>query len=208
MQSTSSLVYPGFEEINRTWDKKHGKFVARVNPGEYYLTGIDELVFTRLGSCIAACIYDSEIKIGGLNHFLLPKGGNLDRADDADNYSCRYGNWAMEQLINGILSKGGKRCNLKAKVFGGASIGNQITTNVGQMNIDFVYRYLATENIPILSQDVGGTWPRKVLFNPTTGKVLLKRLASEPIEVITKQEGRYFTSICKKSQKGDIELFD
>ncbi|MGL4474600.1 MAG: chemoreceptor glutamine deamidase CheD [Shewanella sp.] len=208
MQSNSPTVYAGFDDISRNWDQKFDKFVARVNPGEYYLTGNDELIYTRLGSCISACIYDDKLGIGGLNHFLLPEAGKYERQIAADSYCCRYGNWAMEQLINGILSRGGSRFNLKAKIFGGASIGNQITTNIGQLNISFVYSYLDTENIPILAQDVGGIWPRKVLFNPTSGKAMVKRLASEAIEMLDTQEERYLDSISKKPKNGDIELFD
>ena len=43
-------------------------------PGEYYVDTEDLLVMTTLGSCIAACLWDRQARIGGMNHFMLPEG--------------------------------------------------------------------------------------------------------------------------------------
>ena len=47
---------------------------VKILPGEYFVYAEDILIMTTLGSCIAACLWDREAKIGGMNHFMLPEG--------------------------------------------------------------------------------------------------------------------------------------
>ncbi|WP_372873049.1 chemoreceptor glutamine deamidase CheD [Shewanella sp.] len=205
------LVYPGFEKIPRYWDNEQQSLVARVDPGEFYLTCQDEFVYTRLGSCVAACIWDPLMGIGGLNHFLLPEKTLHEDWHQLTSYSCRYGNWAMEQLINGILSRGGLKTRLQAKIFGGGSIGRVSVLNIGQSNIDFVREYLATEGIPVVAEDLGGPWPRKVMFHPQSGRVKLKRLEMTGVAQIEREEEAYLKDVTAHANEpapGDVELFD
>ncbi len=203
----TNMVYPGFETIPRYWNREHECMTARVDPGEYYISCQDEYIFTRLGSCITACIWDPVMHIGGLNHFLLPERKAHDNWHQLTSYSCRYGNWAMEQLINSILSAGGQRRNLQAKIFGGAKLGGMSIINVGESNIEFVRQYLATEGIEIIAEDVGGIWPRKVMFHPKTGKAKVKRLSSEPVELTILEEKEYLDGVKVTGSDNDIELF-
>ena len=48
---------------------------VKVLPGEFFVFDEDILIMTTLGSCIAACLWDRDKKIGGMNHFMLPDGG-------------------------------------------------------------------------------------------------------------------------------------
>ena len=208
----TALVTPtstkGFEEIQRKWDNKHNKIVARVDPGAFYITAHDEYVFTRLGSCVAACIWDPLLGVGGLNHFLLPERELNEDWHELMSFSCRYGNFAMEQLINGILSLGGQKQRLRAKIFGGAQMGKETVLNVGRSNIEFVKNYLHMEGIEVESEDLGGGWPRKVLFHPNSGKVLLKRLPVSGIVEMEKEERVYLKGIVKEQTESKVELFD
>src|SRR5450756_2861267 len=77
-------------------------------PGEYYVDNEELLVMTTLGSCIAACLYDRQARIGGMNHFMLPEGSGD---------SGRYGSYAMELLINEMMKRGATRMTMEAKVF-------------------------------------------------------------------------------------------
>lgn len=208
MSIANESVYAGFESTPRTWDKELQKFVARVDPGEFYITQLDEFVFTRLGSCVAACIWDPIMGIGGLNHFLLPERACKEDWHQLTSYSCRYGNWAMEQLINEILKVGGQRHRLQAKIFGGAQLSSMSLLNVGQSNIDFVRYYLDLEKIPVIAEDLGGPWPRRVLFHPNSGRVLLKRLSPERIAQMMSEEGRYLKGLKEATPDNNIELFD
>ena len=142
---------------------------VKILPGEYFVSDEGIVIMTVLGSCIAACIWDSQRRIGGMNHFMLPEG-----AGD----SGRYGSYAMELLINELMKKGASRLTLEAKIFGGgAVIGGMSSINVGERNTQFVIDYLQTERIPIVSRDVLEIYPRKVCFLPGSGKAMVKRLA-------------------------------
>jgi chemotaxis protein CheD len=202
-----SLPLPGFENIKRGWNSTYETVAARLLPGEYFVTLHDEAVYTTLGSCISACIRDRVNGIGGMNHFMLPASSSSDSWKAADNSaSTRYGNVAMEHLINNILKNGGKRQNLEAKIFGGGRIIANMT-DVGLRNIAFARDYLQTEGLKITSEDVGDTFPRMVVYFPATGKVKVKRLRSLHNNTIVELETRYLSTIEQKPVSGDIELF-
>lgn len=201
------LVLPGFENIKRAWNSTYETVASRLLPGEYFVTMHDEAVYTTLGSCISACIRDRVSGIGGMNHFMLPSSANTDNLKAADNSaSARYGNFAMEHLINSILKNGGKRQNLEAKIFGGGRIIANMT-DVGMRNIAFARDYLETEGLKITSEDVGDAFPRMVVYFPASGKVRVKRLRSLHNNIIVEQETLYLQTIEKKPVSGDIELF-
>ena len=143
---------------------------VKVLPGEYFVSDENLVIMTVLGSCIAACLWDSRSRVGGMNHFMLPDG---DMADA----SGRYGSYAMEVLINEMLKLGARRETMQAKIFGGAQVMHNFTTmNVGERNTNFVLNYLHTERIPIVSEDVLDIYPRKVVFFPVTGKAMVKEI--------------------------------
>ena len=169
--------------------------------GEYQVSDDPRLVLTTLlGSCVAACIRDPDIGVGGMNHFLLPDGGGG---------SGRYGSYAMELLINEMLKSGARRESLQAKIFGGAQVmANFTTMNVGERNASFVLDYLKTERIPIVVKDVLGAHPRKVCFLPASGKAMVKRLASARSDELAAQERRAAeTATAEVAGCGSIDLF-
>ncbi len=192
--------YPG---IKKHWDSVHGVYAARVLPGQYYVTDAnDEMISTVLGSCIAACIRDKVIKVGGLNHFMLPEGeGGMD------GVAARYGTYAMEHLINDILKQGGRRENLEIKIFGGGKIMKGIS-DIGQKNIRFIRQFLTTEGLLVEAEDLGEEFSRKVNYFPTTGRVLVKRLRSLHMESVASEEAAYSRNLKEESGGNDIELFD
>lgn len=126
--------------------------------------GSDTLLTTLLGSCISVCMYDPIACIGGMNHFLLPAGDGCDNST-----ALRFGVNAMEKLINGILTSGGKRDRLLCKAFGGAAIVPSLG-KIGQENAVFVLGYLANERISCIAQSLGGTQARRIRFWPATGR--------------------------------------
>ena len=162
------------------YDACFGNDAVKILPGEYFVYHEDILIMTTLGSCIAACLWDREAKVGGMNHFMLPEG-NGD--------SGRYGSYAMELLINEMMKRGATRTTMEAKVFGGGQvIAGMTTMNVGQRNTAFVLDYLHTEHIPVVSKDVLEIYPRKVCFLPASGKAMVKRLAAANKESLAAQD--------------------
>jgi chemotaxis protein CheD len=201
------LALPGFEHIKRAWNDSYDAYAARLMPGEYYVTLHNEGVYTTLGSCISACIRDRVAGIGGMNHFMLPASADMNGWKSAGlSVINRYGNFAMEHLINDILKNGGKRQNLEVKVFGGGRIIANMT-DVGMRNINFVRDYIQTEGLKIVSEDVGDVYPRMVVYFPATGKVRVKRLRSVHNNIIIEEEFKYLNTIETKPVSGDIELF-
>jgi chemotaxis protein CheD len=174
---------------------------VKVLPGEYFVTRERLAIMTVLGSCIAACLWDSRAGVGGMNHFMLPEG------DSADT-SGRYGSYAMELLINEMMKLGARRETLQAKIFGGAQVMHNLTTlNVGVRNTRFVQEYLATERIPVVSDDVLDIYPRKVVFFPVTGKVMVKRLAhAHPDSLVQEVRGNAAT-VARATSGGSVDLF-
>jgi len=161
--------------------------VTTVHQGDCLVSGEPDLTFsTVLGSCISACVRDVVARVGGMNHFLLaePSGSARDRY----GVSARYGAFAMEQLINKVLSRGsGRKSNLEIKVFGGGLI-NAALTDVGAKNIEFVREFLANEGYENVKEDVGGTYARRVMFKPHSGRAFIKRLDNAAGASIVREE--------------------
>ncbi|MFC5429124.1 chemoreceptor glutamine deamidase CheD [Paraburkholderia denitrificans] len=160
---------------NLYYDNHFHRQGVKLLPNEFYTTAEDMVLMTVLGSCVAACIQDRTAGIGGMNHFMLPDDG-ADVAQAASD-AMRYGAYAMEVLINELIKAGGRRERFEAKVFGGAAVLAGMTTmNIGDRNAEFVRRYLATEHIRIVAEDLQGPHPRKIAFLPHTGQVMVKKL--------------------------------
>ncbi len=201
----------GFEHIRRFWSPRNGTWTAKILPGEYFVTRCDEVVTTVLGSCISVCMRDPRLRVGGMNHFMLPEdrsaGGN-SWLQGPGGLATRYGSYAMESLINELMKLGAVRDRLEVKLFGGARILSSMT-DVGAKNIRFVHEFLELERFTILAQDVGDTCPRHVDYFPATGRVMLKHLQALSATVIASEETRYSEQLVKKERaRDDVELFD
>lgn len=192
--------------VNRYHDARLGCEVVSIVVGGCVVTDDENLVIgTTLGSCIAACVYDPDARIGGMNHFLLP-----DAKHDKLSASSRYGSAAMEQLINRLLKETHRRDRLRAKVFGGANVntGNALKgSTIGQRNAEFVMEYLATEGIPTVSWDLGGTAARAVRFFPTSGRTQRRLIGGEQVGKILREEVTYMDTLKHSHIEGSIELF-
>ncbi|MBA4341946.1 MAG: chemotaxis protein CheD [Methylibium sp.] len=182
------------------YDAHFKNAAVKILPGEYFVDNEDILVMTTLGSCIAACLWDRQAQVGGMNHFMLPEG-----AGD----SGRYGSFAMELLINELMKRGASKSRMEAKIFGGgAVIAGMNTINVGERNTNFVLDYLKTERIPVVSKDVMDVYPRKVCFLPHSGKAMVKRLAPTNTDALVQQD----RAAAQKAQPvvssgGSVDLF-
>lgn len=201
----------GFEHVNRYWDSVHRVWAAKILPGEFYVSTHGEMIVTVLGSCIAACIRDKVRGIGGMNHFMLPQQGEHSSdiwGSNPSTHASRYGNWAMEYLINEILKRGGKRENLEVKLFGGGQMIAAMS-DIGQRNILFAYNYLRAEGLTIAASDLGDVFARKVLYFPDTGAAKVRRIRQLQNDTLIKREAAYQREVSKPSvaDAGSIDLF-
>jgi chemotaxis protein CheD len=201
-------MVPGFEQLQRFWEPDTQRWTVKILPGEYYVTRNDEAITTVLGSCISACIRDPVLRVGGMNHFMLPEdnSGRDSTLSAPVVLSTRYGSYAMESLINQLLKLGGLRERLEIKIFGGGRVLAAMT-DIGARNIDFVKSYLDTERLGIVAQDVGGDQPRKVVYFPVEGTARVRKLRPIENRGISDREKIYLDSLRAKDAGGDIELF-
>jgi chemotaxis protein CheD len=197
---------PGFESIRRYFNAT-GMATARILPGEYYVTREDEVIDTVLGSCVAACIRNPRLGIGGMNHFMLPRpsGGGNDAWERVAGRGTRYGSASMEQLINRVLSAGGERNELGVKIFGGGRVLSSLT-DIGARNITFVHEFLRKEGLKVVSADTGDTCSRHVHYFPRTGRVRVRHLSPRTLDVGS-HEQRYLDRLERTPVAGEIDLF-
>ncbi|MBB6480189.1 hypothetical protein [Spirochaeta isovalerica] len=197
----------------RKYDSKFKTQIMTIFAGEYYISTSREVISTVLGSCISVCLYDPVNRIGGMNHFMLPSGGqeSLINSSGIDKeklteHSMRYGITAMEVLIGEMQKRGAERIHLKAKIFGGGKVinKNMTGTTVGDKNIGFARAYLKMEKIPIESENVGATWGRKIFFLTENNSVFVKKVDLEPA---VEEERNYMRKLKSLKQKSDVTIF-
>jgi chemotaxis protein CheD len=192
----------------RFFDSSAGAWLVKVYPGEYQVTSKpDETLVTVLGSCVSACIRDPVTGFGGMNHFMLAE--DQDGKWGSEVMSARYGNYAMEKLINELIKSGCPRERMEIKVFGG---GNVIDSRqaVGTKNAEFVLRYLTDEGLKCTAKDLGGDFPRRIQYTPATGRVVRRLLGRTDANPIARDETQYLQNLKTEQTQpraGEITLF-
>ncbi len=192
----------------RFYDSANSAWAIKIFPGEYFITSnADEMLVTVLGSCVSACIRDPIVGIGGMNHFMLAEGERGGWGGNHESESTRYGNFAMEKLINELLKAGCSRESMEIKVFGGGNVTDS-SNKVGTQNAEFVLRYLKTEGLGCAAQDLGGEHPRRIHYFPATGRVIRRLLGGSETSNIAREESAYAKNLSSKKTAGEIELFE
>ena len=137
-----------------------------LQPGQLYASAQASAVTTVLGSCVAVCLWDPVAAVGGMNHYLLPFFAGAGKG------LPRFGNVAMAQLLDRLVSAGAVRGRLQAKVFGGACVLEAFQArqgHLGEKNATVAFKLLEELAIPVVSRDVGGRSGRKLIFHSDTG---------------------------------------
>ena len=193
--------------INSVVDQPSAKRIEHtalnINPGGWAVD-TERPIATLLGSCVAVCIYDTKLGLGGMNHFLLP---SRMKDNNADIDIVLAGDYAMEVLVNALLGKGAQKKRMVAKAFGGGAIVNAIRMPIGQRNADFAREWLGRESIPLLASDFGGAWARKVICVPATGDAFCRRIPINQAgtEAVVRSELDYEkTLIAPRAPKVDL----
>ena len=204
---TSRCRPPKVNDLSHLSGKDLERIARNINPGGWAIE-TDHPIATLLGSCVAVCLFDPKLKLGGMNHFLLPSRSN---ASHADTDVVLSGDFAMEILVNGLLGKGVSKSRLVAKAFGGGTIVSSIRMAIGVRNSEFAQEWLEREGIPLVASDFGGPWSRKVVFVPENGDAFCRRRPTTQADAtaVVKAELDYETSLAlpKKTAEKKIELF-
>src|ERR1700704_6324559 len=144
--------------------------------GEIYYCAEPKTLMTVLGSCVAVCLWDRIRRVGGMNHFELP-------SDPRGEKNARYGDYAIDELVDGLLHLGCRIADLQAKVFGGAAVlpfaGGE---SVGSSNVRLALERLRHHRIPVTAQRTGGTLGQQIRFHPRTADVLFRHLPRGTIQ--------------------------
>lgn len=151
---------------------------------------------TVLGSCVATCLYDPEIEVGGMNHFLLAEPPPGMTTGDFDEH---YGVYLMELLINEMLAHGASKPRLRAHLYGGANLNSGLA-RIGTRNAEFARQFLSNERITVVREDLGGNQARRVDFRPAHGQVRCRTVENTMVPE-TRPTPRPMVS------RGDVELF-
>jgi chemotaxis protein CheD len=196
-----------FRHIQRRYDSRVNAVVATLLPGDYFVATEGEFISTVLGSCVSACIRDRRLCFGGMNHFMLP----IDESDGTSTWgrsassTTRFGNVAMERLINCMLKLGARRGDLEVKLVGGGKVLDAMT-DIGARNIQFVREYVRAEGFMVMGEDLGDVYPRRVMYHPQTGSARVKRLTRTDRHLVA-DERRYIRDLDRTAVSGEIELF-
>jgi chemotaxis protein CheD len=159
---------------------------------------------TILGSCVAVCVRDPVLGVGGMNHFLLAESSSGEWG--GVNAATRYGNHAMETLINDIIAMGGVRDRFEVKIFGGGHVIDS-SLAIGQKNVEFAEQYLANEGMEIAAKHVGGFHPRRIHYFPHTGRVQMLQLRRGSDAAVFQKEIEFKRRIAVKPVEGGVDLF-
>jgi chemotaxis protein CheD len=188
------------------YDPVTASWTIKVPMGKFYLTTrSDEVIVTVLGSCVSACIRDIETGIGGMNHFMLASDAAGQWGNDQQ--STRYGNFAMEKLMNELIKAGCPRERMEVKVFGGGNV-TDTRNQIGTQNAEFVLRYLEEEGLACAARDLGGPYPRRIQYFPSTGRVVRKLLTGGDRDLIVREENEYAKRLTTtKATAGEVVLF-
>ena len=200
---------PGFAHVHRAFDRANERWSARILPGEYFVTRNDEIITTVLGSCISACVRDPVLRVGGMNHFMLPEditNGASSWLDPSVGLATRYGSFAMESLINDLLKLGARRERLEVKLTGGGRILASMT-DVGARNIEFARHWLSLEGLTVAGEDVGESHARRIQYFPASGRVVMFRLRTLDHSAVVSREKQYLSTLREKPAGNDVELF-
>jgi chemotaxis protein CheD len=142
-------------------------------PGQVFTASQPLMVSTILGSCISVCLWDADASIAGINHYLLPSDPVRGHTD------LRYGNIAIERLIDEMVAAGATTARIVAKVVGGASIiGSAVSSrqSIGDQNVAVARQILEKHGIPINAEQTGGQRGRKLIFHTGNGSAYSKEI--------------------------------
>ncbi len=151
------------------------------------VVGISDYKFARnpnifvtyaLGSCVGICLYDKQIKVGGLSHIMLPESSMFSKNEIN---RMKFADTAIVDLVQNLVKIGAEKRRLTAKIAGGAQMfevqqGSMIGT-IGERNVASVKKALHSLRIPILAEDTGLNYGRTVYFDLDTGIMKVQSLS-------------------------------
>ncbi len=127
-----------------------------------------------LGSCLGVVLYDRSTKKCGLAHVMLPDSTRISN----NSNRMKFMDTCLSDMWNMLLKNGIKRQSVKAKIAGGAKMfstsSSHYVLNIGEQNVKAAKDWLKKEGIPLVSEDVGNSYGRTIIFDPSDENLLVK----------------------------------
>lgn len=143
-----------------------------LHPGKVYVTNRPMAITTVLGSCVSVILWDEFQRVGGMNHFILPR-------DLHGENSCRYGEVAILRLLRMMREHGSKRGTIGAHIAGGAGPVKSLRKleSIGDQNVFIAKEILNHHRIPILKENTGGNSGYRVRLNTLNGEIVVRSMS-------------------------------
>lgn len=157
-------------------------------------TGADRLIARGLGACVGICLYDAVARLAAMVHVVLPETLPLKSFGSSPQTLSvlpgKCADTAVRNAINQIVQEGARPERLRAAIAGGAQIFSHASgavpdsvalsrLEIGPRNIRAVRTALETENVPLVAEDIGGSYGRNLTFCVGSGEVFVRRIGSE-----------------------------
>lgn len=147
--------------------------------GQAYFGNQASRIRTLLGSCVAVTLWSPQRRLGGMCHFLLPTRPHASNG----GRDARFGDEAIEILVDALLHAGTKPQEYEAHLYGGADTlpgqGGK-SFNVGERNIEQGWGLIDRYGFSLQGVDVGDCVPRHVSLSLVDGQVDMRR--GEPMK--------------------------
>ncbi|MDI1246143.1 MAG: chemotaxis protein CheD [Rhodoferax sp.] len=165
-----------------------------LQPGELFVADAGFQIRTILGSCVSITLWHPIARVGGMSHFLLPMRGSVVPTNMLDG---RYGDEALQLMINDLKKAGVSHRQCHAKIFGGGNMFPGSTSaagiKVGRRNGEAARTLLQSHGIEVLSESLYGVGHRQIIFNVSNGDVWSRQVKPSVLEVDTEQAAQSTT---------------
>jgi len=149
------------------------RLIVNISDAKVSQNPCDVLATYSLGSCIAVCLYDPKIHIGGMLHYQLPD--SKADAQRAREKPLMYADTGMNVLIDQLLSCGADKKRLQVKIAGGAAMDiSPKGFDIGKRNYLAIRKILWKQGMLIDAEDIGGSSARNMYLNIENGVVTIR----------------------------------
>ncbi len=151
---------------NKAFNTNLDYYNCFIQPGQFAFSRDPSWIYAVCGNGVLVVLRDRFQKIGGIAHCVFPKIRFKERPT---NYHTDI---AVNSLIKNLQTFNSIPHNLEAQLLGGGHFYGQEKHRAEQV-IKRVRKILKKRRINIVSEDVGGTLGRKVVFNTHSGEVIV-----------------------------------
>lgn len=150
--------------------------------GEIFFSTSPSSIMTILGSCIAFCVYDHRLKIGGMAHYLLPSRNKNQNV----LHENQFGEYAIPNLLKFFKNNGSKKSDLLVTVLGGGHNSTEGSMAVAQANINCAYHWIKKLKLKLQIEKTFTNGGVKILMNTFSGEIFISKNADLKKSVIEK----------------------